>query len=80
MSEIIRQIPILSFEFILRKFFHQIESIHEKINESRNDIYESHNPIYNDSLLIEIQVLEWVQGQISDLVNKERKEKSNVIK
>jgi malate synthase len=50
------------------------DSINEKINECRNDIHESHNPIYNDSLLIEIQALEWVQGQISDLVNKERKE------
>jgi hypothetical protein len=50
------------------------ELINEKINECRNDIHESHNPIYNDSLLIEIRTLEWVQGQISDLVNKERKE------
>jgi hypothetical protein len=50
------------------------DSINEKINECRNDIHESHNPIYNDSLLIEIRTLEWVQGQISDLVNKERKE------
>jgi hypothetical protein len=30
------------------------ESVDEKINESRSDIHESHNPIYNDSLLIEI--------------------------
>jgi hypothetical protein len=51
------------------------ESIDEKINQCRNDIHESHNPVYNNSLLIEIQELEWVQGQIQDLVNKERKEK-----
>jgi hypothetical protein len=52
------------------------ESINKKINRCRGDMYESHNPVYNDSLLIEIQALEWVQGQIQDLVNnKERKEK-----
>jgi hypothetical protein len=45
------------------------ESINEKINRCRGDIDESHNPVYNDSLLIEIQALEWVQGQIQDLVN-----------
>jgi hypothetical protein len=41
------------------------DSINEKINECRSDIHESHNPIYNDSLLIEIRTLEWVQGQIN---------------
>ena len=52
------------------------ESINEKINQCRGDMHESHNPVYNDSLLIEIQALEWVQGQIQDLVNnKVRKEK-----
>jgi hypothetical protein len=56
------------------------DSINEKINECRNDIHESHNPIYNDSLLIEIRTLEWVQGQISDLVNKEEKNIGLVIK
>jgi hypothetical protein len=40
------------------------ESINDKINECRNNMHESHNPVYNDSLLIEIQALEWVQGQI----------------
>jgi hypothetical protein len=52
------------------------ESINEKINRCRDDIHESHNPVYDDSLLIKIQALEWVQGQIQDLVNnKVRKEK-----
>jgi hypothetical protein len=52
------------------------ESINEKINRCRDDIHESHNPVYNDSLGVEIQVLEWVQGQIQNLVtNKVRKEK-----
>jgi hypothetical protein len=45
------------------------ESINEKINRCRGDIHESHNLVYNDSLLIELQALEWVQGQIQDLVN-----------
>jgi hypothetical protein len=60
---------IIDFAEILR------DTINEKIDECRNDIHESHNPVYNNSLLIEIQELEWVQGQIQDLVNKERKEK-----
>ena len=57
------------------------ESINEKIDKCRHDIHESHNPVYNDSLLNEIQALEWVQGRIQDLVNNTvRKETSNIIK
>jgi hypothetical protein len=37
------------------------ESINEKINRCRGDMHESHNLIYNDSLLSEIHALEWVQ-------------------
>jgi hypothetical protein len=33
-------------------------SINEKIKQRRGDIHEFHNPIYNDSLLAEIQALE----------------------
>ena len=53
------------------------ESINEKINQSRSEMHESHNPIYNQSLLIEIQTLELVQVQIQQhLVNNSiRKEK-----
>jgi hypothetical protein len=40
--------------------------INEKINQCRDDMHESHNPVYNDSLMVEIQALEWVQGQIQD--------------
>ena len=41
-------------------------------------MHESHNHIYNQSLLIEIQALEWVQVQIQHLViNKERKKIQN---
>jgi hypothetical protein len=54
------------------------ESINEKITRCRGDMNESHNPVYNDSLLIEIQALEWVQERIQDLViNKERKKIQN---
>jgi hypothetical protein len=44
------------------------DSMEEKINECRGDIHESHNPVYNESLMIKIQALEWVQGRIQDLV------------
>jgi hypothetical protein len=49
--------------------------INEKIDECRNSIHESHTHIDKDRLLIEIHALEWTRGQISDSVNKERKEK-----
>jgi hypothetical protein len=45
------------------------DSINDKINQSRGEMHESHNPIYSQSLLIEIQALEWVQLQIQHLVN-----------
>ena len=54
------------------------ETINDRINQSRGEMHESHNPIYNQSLLIEIQALEWVQKQIQYLViNKERKKIQN---
>ena len=50
-------------------------SINEKIKECRESIHKLHNPIYNKSLEVEIEALEWVQGQIQHLViNNERKE------
>jgi hypothetical protein len=56
---------VVDFAEILR------ESVNEKINQCRGDIHESHNPIYNNSLLIEIQTLEWVLSQINQLeINK----------
>ena len=52
------------------------DSISDKINQSRGEMHESHNPLYNQSLLIEIQALEWVQLQIQHLVdNRIRKGK-----
>jgi hypothetical protein len=56
------------------------DSINEKIKESRNDMHESHNHIDKDRLLIEIRALEWVLGQIRDLVNKEKNTVRLVIK
>jgi len=50
-------------------------SINAKIKECRESIHKLHNPIYNKSLEVEIEALEWVQGQIQHLViNNERKE------
>jgi hypothetical protein len=51
------------------------ELLEDKINQCRGDMHESHNPVYNDSLVVEIQALEWIQGQIQDLMNKETKKR-----
>jgi hypothetical protein len=45
------------------------ESINEKINECRGEIHPSHNPVFNKSMLIDIQTLEWALGQINQLEN-----------
>jgi hypothetical protein len=34
---------------------------------------KSNTPIEGDMLMIKIQAIEWVQGQISDIANKEKK-------
>jgi hypothetical protein len=41
-------------------------SINEKIKECKWSIHQVHNPIYN--LEVEIEALQWVQGQIQHLV------------
>jgi hypothetical protein len=53
------------------------DSIDHKINQSREEMHEYHNPIFNQSLLIEIEALEWVQLQIEHLVNSRVKNKLN---
>ena len=53
------------------------DSINNKINQSRGEMHETHNPIFNQSLLIEIQALEWVQLQIEHLVKVEQKKEIN---
>ena len=40
-------------------------SINEKINECKDSIHKLHNPIYNKSLEVEIEALEWVQDKYS---------------
>lgn len=50
------------------------DSIDDKINQSREKMHEYHNPIFNQSLAMEIETLEWVQLQIEHLV-KNRAEK-----
>jgi hypothetical protein len=39
-------------------------SIDEKIKECKDSIHKLHNPIYNQSLEVEIETLEWVHRQI----------------
>jgi hypothetical protein len=51
-------------------------SINEKIKDCRSNMHESHNPIYNDSLEVEIEALEWVQGQIQHYL-KQRHQNTN---
>ena len=36
----------------------------DRIEELRGRIHEAHNPIYNESLMIEIETLQWVLAQI----------------
>jgi hypothetical protein len=48
------------------------ESINEKINECRGEIHPSHNPVFNKSMLINIQTLEWTLGQINQLENNNK--------
>jgi hypothetical protein len=65
-----------SFDFDFAKMLE--DSIDDKINQSREEMHEYHNPIFNQSLLIEIEALEWVQLQIEHLVNS-RAEKRNKL-
>jgi phosphoenolpyruvate synthase/pyruvate phosphate dikinase len=54
------------------------DSIDDKINQSREEMNEYHNPIFNQRLSIEIEALEWVQLQIEQLV-KSRAKKRNKL-
>ena len=64
-----------SFEFDFAKMLE--DSIDDKINQSREEMHEYHNPIFNQSLLIEIEALEWVQLQIEHLVKRRVKKEIN---
>jgi hypothetical protein len=56
------------------------ESISEKIKECKDSIHKAHNPIYNKSLEVEIDTLEWVQGQLQNLVINNNKRKDTKIR
>ena len=38
--------------------------LNDRIEELRDRIHEAHNPVYNESLMIEIETLQWVLSQI----------------
>jgi hypothetical protein len=38
--------------------------LHDRIEELRGRIHEAHNPIYNESLMIEIETLQRVLSQV----------------
>ena len=38
--------------------------LYDRIEELRGRIHETHNPVYNESLMIEIETLQWVLSQI----------------
>jgi hypothetical protein len=48
-------------------------SINEKINQCIDNMCETHHPIYNKSLEVKIEALEWVEGQMLDLVNAKKR-------
>ena len=38
--------------------------LYNRIEDLRGRIHEAHNPIYNESLMIEIETLQWALAQI----------------
>jgi hypothetical protein len=38
--------------------------LYDRIEELRGRIHEAHNPIYNESLMIEIETLQWVLSHV----------------
>jgi hypothetical protein len=38
--------------------------LHDRIGDLRGRIHEAHNPIYNESLMIEIEMLQWVLSHV----------------
>jgi hypothetical protein len=38
--------------------------LNDRIEELRGRIHKAHNPVYNESLMIEIETLQWVLAQI----------------
>ena len=46
------------------------EILHNRITQKKGEIHESHNRVYNDNLWREIETLQWVLAQITDLRRK----------
>ena len=38
--------------------------LYDRIEDLRSRIHEAHNPIYNESLMIEIETLQWVLSRV----------------
>jgi hypothetical protein len=38
--------------------------LNDRIQELRGRIHEAHNPVYNESLMIEIETLQWVLSHV----------------
>ena len=38
--------------------------LNDRIEELRGRIHEAHNPVYNESLMIEIETLQWVLSHV----------------
>jgi hypothetical protein len=38
--------------------------LNDRIEELRGRIHKAHNPVFNESLMIEIETLQWVLSQI----------------
>jgi hypothetical protein len=38
--------------------------LYDRIEDLRGRIHEAHNPIYNESLMIEIETLQWVLSRV----------------
>ena len=38
--------------------------LYDRVEDLRGRIHEAHNPVYNESLMIEIETLQWVLSQV----------------
>jgi hypothetical protein len=38
--------------------------LYDRIEDPRGRVHEAHNPIYNESLMIEIETLQWVLSYV----------------
>ena len=40
------------------------KTLHDRIEDLRGRIHEAHHPIYNESLMIEIETLQWALSHV----------------